>query len=308
MMTASHEPPEFCWPRLQVGDQVALVSPASFPDATAVEDLTRLLSSWGLRVKVGKHVLDQRGYMAGRDADRLADLNAAFADPEIRAVITTRGGAGAYRILDGLDFDAIRADPKPLVGFSDITYLHLAIWRQCRVPGIHGCLVGPNASATVRHLLTSTEPSTHHRNPQMLSVAAEAPGHTRGYLVGGWLVALAGMVGAGLPDLTGAILLIEAERTIGLGQIDRQLTQLIRSRALDGLRGITLGRFPGFEDYTDRGWNLIDVLRDRLTPLGIPILGGLEVGHGPDPHAVPLGTMAELNTDSGTLTLHPPAQ
>jgi muramoyltetrapeptide carboxypeptidase len=307
MMTASLEPPEFSWPRLQVGDHVALVSPASFPDATAIDDLTQLLSSWGLRVKIGKHVLDQRGYLAGHDADRLTDLNAAFADPEVRAVITTRGGAGAYRILDGLDFDAIRADPKPLVGFSDITYLHLAIWRQCRVPGIHGCLVGPNATATVRQLLTSTEPATQHRNPHLLSVAAEVPGHARGYLLGGSLGALAGMVGAGLPDLTGAILLIEAERTIGLGQIDRQLTQLIRSRALDGLRGIALGRFPGFEDYTDRGWNLIDVLRDRLPPLGIPVLGGLEAGHGPDPHAVPLGTMTELDTASGTLTLRPPA-
>ncbi|WP_043633469.1 S66 peptidase family protein [Nonomuraea candida] len=307
-MTASHELSERSWPRLQRGDHVALVSPASFPDATAVEDLARLLTGWGLRVKVGEHVLDQRGYLAGHDADRLADLNAAFADPEVRAVITTRGGAGAYRILDGLDFGAIRADPKPLVGFSDITYLHLALWRQCRVPGIHGCLVGPNAAATVHRLLTSAEPVTHHRNPGLLSVAAEVPGRARGHLLGGSLGALAGMVGAGLPDLDGAILLIEAERTVGLGQIDRQLTQLIRARALHGLRGVALGRFPGFEDYTDRGWNLIDVLRDRLTPLGIPVLGGLEVGHGPDPHAVPLGTAAELDTGSGTLTLAPPTR
>lgn len=174
MMTPSHEPPESSWPRLRTGDQVALVSPASFPDATAVEDLTRLLRSWGLRVKIGEHVLDQRGYLAGHDADRLSDLNAAFADPEIRAVITTRGGAGAYRIL-----------------------------------------VGPHATATVRHLLTSTEPVTHHRHPQLMSAAAEVPGHARGHLLGGWLSALAGLAGAGLPDLTGAILLIEAERTIG---------------------------------------------------------------------------------------------
>ncbi|GAA4516424.1 hypothetical protein GCM10023096_32040 [Nonomuraea ferruginea] len=193
------------------------------------------------------------------------------------------------------------------MGFSDITYLHLTIWRQCRVPGIHGCLAGPHATATVRHLLTSTESVTHHRHPRLLSVAAEVPGHARGHLLGGWLSALAGLAGAGLPDLTGAILLIEAERTIGLGQVDRQLTQLIRSGALDGLWGIVLGRFPGFEDYTDRGWNLVDVLRDRLTPLGVPVLGGLEFGHGPDPHAVALGTMAELDTASGTLTLRPPA-
>jgi muramoyltetrapeptide carboxypeptidase len=140
-----------------------------------------------------------------------------------------------------------------------------------------------------------------------MSARVEVPGWTHGFLMGGWLGALAGMVGAGLPDLNGAILLIEAERQVGLGQIDRQLTQLIRSGALDGIRGIALGRFPGFEDYTDCDWNLVDVLHDRLTPLIIPILGGLELGHGPDPRAVCLGTTAELDTDGGTLTPDPSA-
>ncbi|WP_406238472.1 LD-carboxypeptidase [Nocardia sp. NBC_01009] len=306
-MTQSNELAVLAWPPLMAGDRVCLVSPASFPEPAAIDDYTQVLRSWGLEVEVGKHALDRRGYMAGQDEDRLADLNAAYSDPAVRAVITITGGAGAYRLLDGLDFAAIRADPKPLIGFSDITYLHLAIWRHCRVPGIHGCLVGHQAIRTVRQLLTSTEPSVLHRNSQLMSTSVEVTGRTRGFLMGGWLGALAGMVGAGLPNLNGAILLIEAQRQVGLGQIDRQLTQLIRSGALDGLQGIALGRFPGFEDYTDRGWNLIDVLHDRLTPLNIPILGGLELGHGPDPHAVSLGTTAELDTDSGTLTFDPPA-
>jgi muramoyltetrapeptide carboxypeptidase len=307
-MTRPNQPDTLSWPPLRAGDRVRLVSPASFPeDPGAIDELTGVLGSWGLQVEVGDHALDRHGYMAGRDEDRAADLNAAYTDPAVRAVITTGGGAGAYRILDMLDYDALRADPKPLVGFSDITYLHLAIWRHCRVPGIHGCLVGQHAISTTRHLLTSTEPAVLHRNPQLMSVAAEVAGHVRGVLIGGSLQALAGMVGAGLPDLGGAILMIEADRQVGLGQIDRRLTQLIGSGALDHIRGIALGRFPGFEDYTDRGWNLIDVLRDRLTPLGIPILGGLELGHGPDPHAVALGATAELDTTSGTLTLAPPA-
>jgi muramoyltetrapeptide carboxypeptidase len=307
-MTRPNQPEALSWPQLQAGDRVRLVSPASFPeDPGAIDELTDVLNSWGLQVEIGEHALDSRGYMAGRDEDRLADLNAAYTDPGVRAVITTRGGAGAYRILDGLDYDAIRADPKPLVGFSDITYLHLAIWQHCRVPGIHGCLAGHHAIRTTRYLLTATEPAVLHRNPQLMSVAAEATGHAHGVLIGGSLQALAGMVGAGLPDLNETILLIEADRQVGLGQIDRRLTQLLCSGALDNIHGIALGRFPGFEDYTDRGWNLIDVLRDRLTPLDIPILGGLELGHGPDPHAVALGTTAELDTTSGTLTLAPPA-
>ncbi|WP_345494297.1 S66 peptidase family protein [Nocardia callitridis] len=297
------------WPRLQPGDRVRLVSPASFPDdIEGIDYLVRLLNGWGMVVDVGEHAMDRRGYMAGADEDRLADLNAAYNDPGVRAIVTTRGGAGAYRILDGLDYTAIRADPKPLVGFSDITNLHLAIWQRCHVPGIHGCLVGDQAISTARHLLTSTEPAVLQRNPRLMSSAAEIEGRARGFLMGGSLAALAGLVGAGLPDLTGAILLIEAERTIGLGQVDRQLTQLLRSGALAGIRGVALGRFPGFEDYTDRGWNLIDVLRDRLTLLGVPVLGGLELGHGDNPCSVALGVSAEIDTGTGTLKLDPPAR
>ncbi len=98
---------------------------------------------------------------------------------------------------------------------------------------------------------------------------------------------------------------IEAERSIGLGQIDRQLTQLIRSGSLRGVRGVALGRFPGFEDYADRGWTLVDVLTDRLGSLGVPVLGGLDVGHGVDPLSVPLGPFAILDTEAGTLTVAP---
>ena len=304
-----HEQPTLTWPPLKPGDRVRLVSPASFPDEqSCINDASDVLRDWGLDVEVGQHATDRWGYMAGRDQDRAADLNDAYADPAVRAVVTTRGGAGAYRVLDQLNYDVMRATPKPLVGFSDVTYLHLAIWRHCRIPGIHGCLAGPNAAETTHQLLTTTRPLTLHRNTNLMSAAIESAGRANGYLMGGNLSALAGMVGAGLPDLTGAILLLEAERQIGLGQIDRQLTQLINSGALSDIRAITLGRFPGFETYIDRGWNLLNVLQDRLIPLGIPILGGLELGHGPDPQSVPLGTPAQLDTTTATLTVNAPTQ
>ena len=122
-------------------------------------------------------------------------------------------------------------------------------------------------------------------------------------------MAVATSVGAGLPSLDGAILLLETERPpgLGLGFVDRQVTQLLRSGALDGLRGIALGRFPGYEGYTDRGWTLLDVLADRFGGLGVPVLGGLDVGHGDDPHATLLGTKAHLDADAGTLTVEPAA-
>jgi muramoyltetrapeptide carboxypeptidase len=286
-----------------------LLSPASYPDESWVRASTAILTRWGLTVEVGKHALDQCGYMAGRDRDRLEDLNAAYRDPDVRAVITTRGGAGAYRLLDGLDIDTVRRDPKPLVGFSDITYLHLALWQQARMPGIHGCIAGPRAASTVRQLLMTDEPSVLQRNDHTPTAALTTSGQATGFLMGGSLMALATLVGAGLPNLDGAILLLETERPpgLGLGFIDRQLTQLLRSRALHGLRGIALGRFPGYEDYSDRGWTLLDVLANRFAALDIPVLGGLELGHGTDPLATLVGTQAHLDAETGTLTVQPAA-
>src|ERR1043165_987553 len=126
-------------PRLQPGDRVRLVSPASTPDRESVAHGVRMLESWGLRVEIGVHVFDRMGhFLAGRDEDRLADINDALRDPGVRAIFTTRGGKGSYRIAHALDFDAARRDPKPCIGFSDITILHLALWHHCRIPGFHG--------------------------------------------------------------------------------------------------------------------------------------------------------------------------
>lgn len=297
---------------LSGGDLVRLVSPSSPPDRSWVAESVEVLESWGLRVDVGRHVLDEWGYMAGRDEDRLADLNDAFCDPTVRAIIATRGGAGAYRIADGIDFDAVRADPKPLVGFSDVTNLHVALWTHTRLATVHGCLAGPNATAGVRDLLMTLAPQTIVRNPGSLSAAIEVPGQAVGPLVGGNLREFAGTVGAGLEGLAGAIVLLEDLRHVGIGQVDRNLTQLIRSGALDGIAGIALGSFEGFRGYNDHGWTVVDVLRERLTGLGVPVLGGLDIGHDrtgpdgrPDQFAVTLGATANLDTSAGTLTVGP---
>ncbi|MFC3892758.1 LD-carboxypeptidase [Lentzea rhizosphaerae] len=291
--------------RVRAGDRVRLVSPASFPSEEVLAESVRWLEGWGLVVEVGKHAMDRHGYMAGRDEDRLADLNDAYRDPAVRAVIATTGGAGAYRIADGIDFAAVRADPKPLVGFSDITNLHLALWRHCRVAGIHGFLSGARSASATRSLLMETEPTVLHRDPESLTAAVRVAGVATGTLVGGHLGTIAWSVGAGLPDLDGAILFVEAPRAVGLGHVDRQLTQLMRSGSLRGLRGVALGRFPGFEDHVDRGWNVVDVLRDRLEVLGMPVIGGIDVGHGDDSLSTPLGPVAELDADAGTLTVGP---
>lgn len=282
-----------------------LVSPASYPSEELLAESVRTLEGWGLVVEVGKHALARHGYLAGRDEDRLADLNDAYRDRGVRAVIATRGGAGAYRIADGIDFSAVRADPKPLVGFSDITNLHLALWRHCRVAGIHGSLAGARSAPSTRSLLMESEPAVLRRDPKALTAAVEVPGVATGHLVGGHLGTVAWSVGAGLPTLDGAILFLEEPRAAGLGHVDRHLTQLMRSGSLRGLRGVALGRFPGFEGYVDRDWDVLDVLRDRLETLGVPVIGGIDVGHGDDPLSTPLGPVAELDAAAGTLTVAP---
>jgi muramoyltetrapeptide carboxypeptidase len=301
-------------PRLRPGDRVRIVSPASPPTRDGVARGVDLLTSWGLQVEVGDHAFDRWGYMAGRDEDRVADLNSAFHDPGVRAIITTRGGKGAYRIVDDLDFDAVRRDPKPLVGFSDITHLHLALWARCGLASLHGPFAnwsdewsGPASAEALRNALMTDIPIVVRQHPGEVTAAVTIAGTATGVLVGGNLDAIRTETGAGLPSLAGAILFLEHQMGTGLGEVDRALTQLTRSGSLNGLRGVVLGQFLGFEqtaaDPSLGGWGIVDVLRDRLTRLGVPVLGGLPVGHGLHPPTIPLGTQATIDTATGTLTV-----
>ena len=298
---------------LQTGDRVRLVSPASASPPEWIRESIDVLEGWGLVVDTGAHLNARWGYLAGRDDERIADLNAALRDPEVRAIVATQGGAGAYRICEELDFDAARSDPKPLLGFSDITYLQLALWNHAGAPSIHGCLAGDTAIASAKQLLMSPDPVTVSREADAYSGQIQFDGRTSGTLLGGSMQAVVHMVGAGLPRLDGAILLLEDARQMGLGRIDRQLTQLRRSGSLNGLRGVALGLFTGYEDHTDRGWTLLDVLRDHLSQLDVPVLGGLKIGHngvgrdgGTDQVSVTIGGYAEMDVRAGTLTVYPP--
>ncbi|WP_163572370.1 S66 peptidase family protein [Fodinicola feengrottensis] len=227
---------------LRAGDRVRLVSPASYPSREWVDELVRLLTGWGLVVEIGEHALDRWGFMAGRDEDRIADLDAAFGDPGVRAVVATRGGAGAYRIVDGLDFAAIRADPKPLVGMSDITNLHIALWRHCRLATIHAWPAGDRAIASLHQLLTTTKPLTVVRDLSSPTAALDVPGTASGPLVGGNFTAIQGFVGAGVPSLEGAILCVESPVTpADPVLLDASLRPLVESGSLDGVRAVAIG-------------------------------------------------------------------
>lgn len=301
--------------RLRQGDRVAVVSPSGPVDPARLDRGCALLRELGLDVVVGAHARDGTGYLAGTDADRAADLQDAWLDPDIRAVFCARGGYGAARLLDLLDWRAMRAvDPPVLVGASDVTSLHLAIAHQLGVATLFGPMVAAQILAgdepeatTLRHLvLTLTRPE----KAQALAAGALrilAPGRAgttaRGVSTGGTLSLLAAALGTPeAPLFAGGVLFLEDVGEPAY-RIDRMLTQLIRAGALDGVRAVVVGDWDrcGPEAEIDA------VLRERLGPLGVPVLAGLEFGHGPVQLTIPLGVAVTLDLRAGIVTLDEPA-
>jgi muramoyltetrapeptide carboxypeptidase len=295
---------------LRPGDVVTLVSPAGPPRPERVARGVELLTGWGLRVRVGTNAYARLGYFAGDDAARAADLNAAFADPEVRGVVCTRGGYGAQRVVDAIDMAAVRRDPKVVVGFSDITALQLALWRGARLATLHGPGAAwiddrtPLLSAqSLRAAMTGTEPVVVKQDPAEQTAAVSVPGTARGTLLGGNLCLLTSTVGTpDMPDLAGTVLLLE-EVDEPPYKVDRMLTHLRRAGALRGLAGVAIGQFTNCAD--DWPVTVADVLADRLGGLGVPVLGGLPIGHGYGQLTVPVGTPATLDVAAGVLTVEP---
>jgi muramoyltetrapeptide carboxypeptidase len=295
-------------PALSPGDRVVLVSPSGPIRREQLDRAFALLAGWGLSVTLGRHTLDRHGFLAGTDADRLADLDEAFRDPSVRAVLCTRGGYGAQRIVDGIDPAPLRRDPKVVLGFSDITALHLALWRLAGLATLHGpaltLATDPPAGtvASLRAALFGTDPVLVRADPAEPTAAVSTDGTATGRLLGGNLSLLAASAGtADLPELTGAILLVEdiAEPPY---KVDRMLTHLDRAGLLSKVAGVAVGQFT---DCPGANPSVPDVLAERLHKLGVPVLGGLPIGHGTIRHTVPLGTRATLDADAGTLTVAP---
>lgn len=297
--------------KLRAGDRVRFVSPASPVPKDGIG--TKVLEDLGLIVEYGKHVYDVDttiDYLAGKDEDRLADINEALRDPGIKAIIATRGGKGAYRIADGLDFAAARKHPKLLIGFSEITILHMALLKHGIGGSIHGApwgeSFGKETAASFVKAATTTSPIAIRSTKKEHTHALTTHGKAEGILIGGNQDSIATAAGWALPNFDKAILLIEATN-MRIGHIDRQLTMLINSGVIKNVVGIAVGQYTECGNATDPTGTTkcteIDILRDRFGQLGVPILGGLPIGHGKNPIALPIGTHATLNADAGTLTV-----
>lgn len=293
--------PSLRMPRvLTDGDAVALISPASWSEPGQIDETRAIIESWGFRPRVGSHAHDRLGYLAGTDEARLADLNDAIRDPQVRAIVSLRGGCGSHRLVHDIDVDALRADPKPLVGFSDITALH-RVWHQQGVPSLYGAAFDAREGA-VRDVLKGGTPRPLTVDPHQFGAELSTRGRATGTLFGGNLEMLARSVGVLEFDLQGHVLLLELTRSDGLGHVDRALTQLTMAGVLDGVVGVALGRLSGFEHYIDREWTVLDVLHDRLDGLDVPILAGLPLGHDANPQMAPLGVECTLDADAKLLT------
>lgn len=298
--------------RLVAGDRVALAATSAPLDAERLERGLGVLKGWGLRLAEHPHALDvhpQLGYLAGRDEDRARQVQEAWCDPDCAAVFALRGGYGMQRIVDLLDWDAMRAaGPKLFVGYSDLTVLHEALAQRLGLASVYGPMTATESfltDETTRESLRRTlfEPETVRVVEAGEHAQALAPGRVRGVTLGGNLSLLATERGTrhARPSAAGGILLLE-----DIGQepysVDRLLTQLLRAGWFEGVAGIALG------SWTDCGPRdeLHAVLRDRLTPLGVPVVAGFDFGHDPTTLTLPLGVPAVLDASSCTLTYDEP--
>lgn len=306
--------------RLNKGDTVALVSPsAATDDSFNLQLAQEVLQAFGLKVRTGPHFAARHGHLAGTDAQRAGDLNAAFADKDVKAVVCVRGGSGAARILPLLDYDAIRRNPKALLGYSDITALHNAIHAKTGLVTFHG----PNGTGSwnrfnadqFRRLFFNRELMQYAnvsdqkdelvpRNNRTVTITG---GKVRGELVGGNLTVLTALAGSPyLPDFGGKILFLE-DVSEAPYRVDRMFSTLRLMGALDKIAGFVFGECTdcgpgnGFGSLT-----LEQVMDDYIKPLGIPAYRGAMIGHIREQFIVPVGGKVELDADAGTFRLLEP--
>ena len=304
-------------PRLKPGDTVGLINPAGatfHPEDVVIAEET--FAALGLKMKAGAHLLDRYGYLAGTDEARASDVNDMYADPEVNAIITLRGGWGCNRILDLIDYKTIAKHPKIIMGYSDITTLLLAFNAKTSLVTFHGP-VGIStwnkySTDFVRRLLfegesfTMGNPTDKGDNLTQVKdrILTIHGGQARGKLLGGNLSVLTAMVGSDyLPDFKNNILFLE-EVGEDIYRIDRMLTQLKLAGILDQISGFVFGKCSNCDSGESYGsFTLEEVLDDHIKTLGIPAWFGSMIGHIEDKFTIPLGVNAEIDADKGSIKL-----
>jgi len=303
--------------RLSPGDTVAMVAPASATFKTVELDVAReSLEALGLKVKIGGHLLDRHGYLAGQDKDRADDINRSFADPVVRAVLPIRGGWGSSRLLPYLDFDAIRRNPKIVLGFSDITALLLSIHAKTGLVTFHG----PNGMGRwdefsvnwVKQILfgaqTVTLENPHDKGEFLVQtenrIQTITPGVARGRILGGNLTVLTAIMGSPyLPNFDNGILFLE---DVGedIYRIDRMMTTLKLAGVLGRIRGFVFGTCSECEPGQGYGsLTLEEIFNDHIKPLNVPAWQGAMIGHRQPQFTIAEGIQVEVDASAGRIRM-----
>jgi muramoyltetrapeptide carboxypeptidase len=305
---------------LPKGGTIGVAAPASPYENRS--EILRGVDWWegrGYRVKLGAHVFDRDDYLAGDPRARAADLQQLFADPEVDVVQSLQGGYGSAETIPYLDFDEIAKTPKPFLGYSDITALHVALRQRAGLVTFYGYgLVGMGSKESTEfsrerlmQVLAGEGAGEVPRDPDDPYVRALRGGKVTAPLVGGCLWLL--MQTLGTPweiDLEGAIFFFE-DYDAPPWYVDGMLNQLSQAGKLAGVRGVVVGDMEKC-DWREirpewpRTKSIEDVLEKHLESLGVPVLYKLPLGHGKHLAAIPLGVQATLDADARTLTIDDP--
>lgn len=305
-------------PRLREGDLIGLIAPSGHTSDESIAKAVARIESLGFKVALGNHLREVHGNYAGTAEQRLADLHAMFANPEIKALWCIRGGSGAISLLAHIDYRLIRANPKILLGYSDITALHLALLRHAGLVTFHGPVASSTPSNyTTEHMLAVLmDPSPRYTIPMAMENARRASeephyairtvhaGTASGRLIGGNLSMVAALAGTPYAaDFSDSLLYIE-EVNEAPYRIDRWMTQLDLAVGLNKAAGVIIGICdncgPGQEDVS---LTLDETLDVHLQPLHIPAVTGYSIGHIRNQFTLPVGVRATLDTGRQTITL-----
>lgn len=299
-------------PRLQRGDLIGIVAPGSPAAPEKLARGIRYLEQLGYRILPGRHVEKRRGYLAGSDTQRADDLNAMFADRRVKAILAVRGGYGVHRILPLIDYSAVRRNPKIVVGYSDITALHLALFAKARLVTVSGPMVatefgqgfGGSAEEMFWRTVTSPTPPRIVKNTPRKRISVIRGGTVTGRLLGGNLSLVTALLGTPyFPILPRTIFALEEIEEPSY-KIDRMLHHMALAGMLSGNNGFIIGDFSITPPSRGKpSLTLNRILTDVLSSADAPSLAGFRFGHVRGSLTLPMGVRARLTTGRKTLEI-----
>ncbi len=308
--------------RLQKGDTVQLITPSHAISKEQLRFAKERIQALGLKVKISGTILDEYGYFAGTIDSRAKEINQAFLDPEVKAIIAVRGGSGLSQLLNKLDYSAIKKNPKIVLGYSDLTSLLVAINKETNLVTFHGPMAAykwPEFSVEyVKSILfDSHEVSFKNQNKEVgeedliqteFRTLTITPGKVKVQMIGGNLTVLTNMIGSKQfpTNWENKILFLE---DVGedIYKIDRMLAQLKNAGVLDQITGFVFGTCEDCDSECFGNFRLEDVLFRYIKPLGIPAYMGAMIGHQDKMFTIPIGTDVEMNSTLGEINMIEPA-